>query len=1058
MKIKRVEIQAFKVYKNVEQSTFDFTSSLTNDPANLVVLYAPNGFGKTSFFDAIDCAITGRITRYSRDARIAKINKIETKIHNAKGKKQFIIRNKTITDQDLETFVNVYTLNNKFNYGYPKVKNGSADYNFPEQCKIGSEFFEKVLLSQESIDAFLRETNPEDRYKKFLEVNEDFCELNNNRASLLNFVSDISAKKKILNDSLTTKLLEIEKASEMTDIFIKVNESISQFNSVNFFKVNEITPPFDNKSFHDFLENIFIIEEKINLDKELIQKKINTSKEYYLEIDNSFKNFLKTLSLKSNINDIDNTIKFFEEKERLSHIISGFNSILIKDQTELEVYKKDLEKVKDFSIFFLNLSDLNKKSDSFKAKIKDKNIYIKHLEEDLAIFRGGLKNCLDSIEGNLLKEQSLDKDYSKIESFENELKIIKEKINFLINEKILLEKNKNLCLMHIGIVSNLKIGDNLNGGSIDFFDVEIISSLKKINEDFLLIDADLKEIRKEINFKQNELKLLGSHSENLSLLINKVNSIINNSMQKNCPICNHEYKDFETLQSKLINNPIFSEQQKNISNSLTLLENNKKNMEENLSILRNKFDSYVVVLKSDLNKNNDSLNSSLKYLENDRNFNDREFSRISKDLYSLNLSVENKNKEVYKNDLTLERNKLKEEEFFLKSRVEDYEKQLLIQMSDFEVLEKELYTTTEKYNALNQKKHNYISLFKYKESMLSILDDLELDMELYLNNKISILENGIKEKSHNLSLMKEELNTVKQKIEGNSLGLFTLHEIKDKRAFLSLELNEIELYLNSFSNFLIKNKLSILNGSSDLPQFKSEIKKFITNSEVQLEIFSKSLSDLYIIKYLAERIIDFVGFDSLILEKNKLEKKIEKLEIFNFDLACDIEKIDSAISDRIDLYFNSRLINEIYQTIDPHPEYKDIYFKCVLDDNKPKLLIYAGNPNNETLASPVLGFSAAQINVLALSVFLAQALNAKDSKNNSIDFILIDDPVQSIDAINTLSLIDFFRSICIKFNKQIIISTHDENFYELIKKKMPSDKFPSKFLRLKSFGSVCIDS
>lgn len=85
--------------------------------------------------------------------------------------------------------------------------------------------------------------------------------------------------------------------------------------------------------------------------------------------------------------------------------------------------------------------------------------------------------------------------------------------------------------------------------------------------------------------------------------------------------------------------------------------------------------------------------------------------------------------------------------------------------------------------------------------------------------------------------------------------------------------------------------------------------------------------------------------------------------------------------------------------------------------------------------SPTLSFSSAQINVLALSIFLARAINAKDDEGNDVDCILIDDPVQSIDAINTLGLIDTLRMISVKFNKQIILTTHDENFHELLKKK-----------------------
>ncbi|MDC5365716.1 hypothetical protein NRA53_10420, partial [Acinetobacter baumannii] len=66
--------------------------------------------------------------------------------------------------------------------------------------------------------------------------------------------------------------------------------------------------------------------------------------------------------------------------------------------------------------------------------------------------------------------------------------------------------------------------------------------------------------------------------------------------------------------------------------------------------------------------------------------------------------------------------------------------------------------------------------------------------------------------------------------------------------------------------------------------------------------------------------------------------------------------------------------------------------------------------------------------------------------------IMIDDPIQSMDSINILSTIDLIRSIIIRFNKQIIISTHDRNFFELLRRKIPNEVMGAKFIELKKFG------
>lgn len=62
-----------------------------------------------------------------------------------------------------------------------------------------------------------------------------------------------------------------------------------------------------------------------------------------------------------------------------------------------------------------------------------------------------------------------------------------------------------------------------------------------------------------------------------------------------------------------------------------------------------------------------------------------------------------------------------------------------------------------------------------------------------------------------------------------------------------------------------------------------------------------------------------------------------------------------------------------------------------------------------------------------------------------------------MDSINILATIDLFRSLVVNHNKQIILSTHDKNFHELLKKKIPSEVFGSTFIKLETFGKAVLD-
>ena len=46
-KIKEIDITAFRAYKDIQK--FDFIHEGSGSVANLVAIYAPNGYGKTSF-------------------------------------------------------------------------------------------------------------------------------------------------------------------------------------------------------------------------------------------------------------------------------------------------------------------------------------------------------------------------------------------------------------------------------------------------------------------------------------------------------------------------------------------------------------------------------------------------------------------------------------------------------------------------------------------------------------------------------------------------------------------------------------------------------------------------------------------------------------------------------------------------------------------------------------------------------------------------------------------------------------------------------------------------
>ncbi|HDL8064073.1 TPA: AAA family ATPase, partial [Yersinia enterocolitica] len=106
MKIKKVEIQAFRAYNLKNNGIFDFT--LENErTSNFVAIYAPNGFGKSSFYDAVEWAITNNLERISGDYN-RKNNELAANSTKQDGIGQKILRN-TDAAEKTKTSVTVFT-------------------------------------------------------------------------------------------------------------------------------------------------------------------------------------------------------------------------------------------------------------------------------------------------------------------------------------------------------------------------------------------------------------------------------------------------------------------------------------------------------------------------------------------------------------------------------------------------------------------------------------------------------------------------------------------------------------------------------------------------------------------------------------------------------------------------------------------------------------------------------------------------------------------------------------------------------------------------------------
>jgi exonuclease SbcC len=195
-----------------------------------------------------------------------------------------------------------------------------------------------------------------------------------------------------------------------------------------------------------------------------------------------------------------------------------------------------------------------------------------------------------------------------------------------------------------------------------------------------------------------------------------------------------------------------------------------------------------------------------------------------------------------------------------------------------------------------------------------------------------------------------------------------------------------------------------------------------------------------------------IKLKELKVEREALNEHKIKLESTSAKLELAKKECENFIKNGINKHFNKTTINSIYKRISPHPYYEEIDFNVDFNKNgKPYLKISALSNGGDEPIDPLLYMSSGQINVLSLSVFLAKALNEK----KGLDTIFMDDPIQNLSDINVLSFIDLLRTLTTApHNRQIVISTHDENFFKLLKFKLPEEHYSSRYLELVSFGKL----
>lgn len=125
------------------------------------------------------------------------------------------------------------------------------------------------------------------------------------------------------------------------------------------------------------------------------------------------------------------------------------------------------------------------------------------------------------------------------------------------------------------------------------------------------------------------------------------------------------------------------------------------------------------------------------------------------------------------------------------------------------------------------------------------------------------------------------------------------------------------------------------------------------------------------------------------------------------------------------------LVGDIYRRLNPHPAFRNFEFAVDVYNRRGIASPVVIDEERGVEGDPLLIFSSSQANVAALSYFLAMGWAAGAE---ALPFVLLDDPLQSMDDINVLGFADLCRHV--RRQRQMVVSTHDRRLGALLERKL----------------------
>ena len=1037
MKIKKIIIQAFRCFVDAD---IDF--SRNGVCANFVALQAPNGFGKTSLLDAIEFGMTNRIERFEK-ANYKDDNVVDKKLRS----KHSFLHNKESLKLPIK--IKIYLEN-----GQPidKQFDEKTANLFGRNKKIENEYFRSVILSQDWFSEFISATDPEQRYETFLKYFYEGEDLVQYRILMKQKWNGLDGKKK-----------DIEKQIESLDEILSkpIDGNVRQGYEEQLLKLSEKGIKIPNLAKYD--------KEELNNCMVVLQsKKEEVAKEYEhsCELSNRLNTVLYEQTEYLSLADMESLMEQISSKRKelnikqallekqkilgqLKHDLFSFEKLREPLLDEKEKLSLGIDTIKDLLTLARQIVDNTNKQEQYRLTVKDINQTISSLDDKIEKLTESSNVSQKKYELMTNRVNNLNEDYMQYHRALKDIEILQKKSDKALENLDGFKKSKETLDSQYQLLQKMKSDVYLFVVSTDGNVIE-----KYKNEIELLKEKHDSQVEIEKKIQKIEAIVKGQYAykdeiQKLIIDAQNIQSVLKDGI---CPVCGFDYKSSKALYERIASNMVLDESIKLQLEQKQQLENYKIQLAESVKTLQetlvDELQTDIEACRNKIEEIKQNIISEMNLIKDTHSIIEEKTKSIEKrkdDFDSLELEqVRKLFLEQQKKLLTISQKCKEDIENILKNK-----KQLELSASD---AEKQIEQLKEEYLKLLSTPFYLALSDKMKSELLK--DGFSCDVwNLRLKEvikKIATYDAQIVQKKDEIS--KYEQNGIAcEDYDSTKVGVGQIQtEIFNKQNILHKTLSYWK-YQCLVENIDVED----IQQYKHFEQLKNIADKALKANDESCKKYECVLKDISLLETLVNNLWHFMEYDESMNKKALWVKNIKELENEMSLIDGEIKSLEDYVDRYVANFFDLNLINRLYKMIDPHPKYKHIRFSCDFSNIRPKLSVVVEQGSDKIV--PNLYFSTAQVNILSFCIFLAKALNVKDKDQNAVDCIFIDDPIQSLDDINILSLIDLLRNIAFHNNKQIVLTTHDKNFYELLKRKIPGNLFNSKFLRFYERGKVTVD-